>query len=854
MTRQILPTNAKPINYDLTLTPNFEDFTFHGIAIIQVQITEATNSITVNGNELVVDESKTNLTLADKTEVQLQKLEYDASKKRIIFNFENKIEPQVVFLKVTYQGTLNDRMAGFYRSSYEYEGKKRWIAVTQFEANDARTAVPCWDEPSHKATFDVTLIAPANNIALSNMNIIETTVAENGVKTVKFARTPVMSTYLLAFVVGEFEYLEDKTKRNLPVRVWAPLGKKEEGSFALSVATQTLDFFTDYFQIEYPLPKMDMIAIPDFAAGAMENWGLVTYRNVLLLYNPQTTPTAAKQRIAYVVGHELAHQWFGNLVTMEWWTDLWLNEAFATWAGWDVVDHLFPDWKVWDQFLVNEYARGQDLDSLKSSHPIEVEVKIAEEVDEIFDAISYSKGASVLRMLVNWLGEENFQKGMRNYLNRHQYKNTLTVDLWKALSEGSNQNVSELMDGWTQQMGFPVVKVAKDGNKILVSQTRYLKSGEDTTDNSRWKIPVRTVTNTTGVENPIVEVLSKSSDHLSVPLENVEWLKVNINQTGFYRVQYSEELLEVVAKSNPFTTASDRCGLIGDSFALASAGYISTKTPLVLLSSYKQEDTYIVWNEIISNLRQLRSVWTNEEKSVQDKLKKFCIDLVVPIATKLGWEASPTDDHLTSILRPLVVGEATLLGYQPFVDEAKRRFDLFVAGDSNAIHLDLRTAVFSSVLRFGNEEIYDKLVDLYRKFDSQDQKVSILSILGNGSTPELVLRALNFMISDEVRAQDLFILLGSAANNSVGSSVTWNFFKENWDTILGRVGPFLFGRVLKIVGDGYSTEDVAKDIEEFVEKKNNPTILRSTQQALEGMRVKARWFQRDRQVVATFLG
>jgi aminopeptidase N len=437
-------------------------------------------------------------------------------------------------LRLAFTGTLNDKMAGFYRSAYTAPGgERRHMGVTQFEATDARRAFPCWDEPSLKATFSVSLRVPADRTALSNMppksTVLASTVADGdkgttgssavqkgppGWKDVLFERTPLMSTYLVAWVVGEFDVVESATAEGVAVRVWTPPGLAEQGrcantlpcthrcarchshhriracacSFALDVAAKTLSFFTQYFGAAYPLPKMDMarthdariyafthscahhlnlthasfflsfflsaqVAVPDFAAGAMENWGLVTYRTVLALYDPASTGSAVKQQIAYVVCHELAHQWFGNLVTMEWWSDLWLNEGFATWAGWLAVDSLFPEWRVWDQFLVNEQARGLELDGLASSHPIEVEIPDASKVNEIFDAISYAKGASAIHMLVAYMGEASFRQGMRLYVQRHAWGNAATRHLWRALGDASGKPVADLMACWTQQTG-----------------------------------------------------------------------------------------------------------------------------------------------------------------------------------------------------------------------------------------------------------------------------------------------------------------------------------------------------------------------------------------------------------------
>ena len=328
-------------------------------------------------------------------------------------------------------------MAGFYRSSYEDEkgsGSKKWMAVTQFEATDARRAFPCWDEPAVKSTFSISITAPKHLTVLSNMDALETKEQDDLVEH-KFRTTPLISTYLIAWALGEFESIEKVNQNGVKVRVYTTEGLSSKGKFALDVAARTLDFFTEYFGIAYPLPKMDLLAVHDFGAGAMENWGLVTYRTVYLLFDEENSSLKTKQNVAYVVGHELAHQWFGNLVTMEWWSDLWLNEGFATWVGWLAADHLFHEWNIWNEFIMDDCQAGLKLDSLRSSHPIEVPVRNPAEITQIFDSISYSKGASVIRMLVDFLGEGTFQKGLRSYLQKHKYSNAKTSDSEQYVTE-----------------------------------------------------------------------------------------------------------------------------------------------------------------------------------------------------------------------------------------------------------------------------------------------------------------------------------------------------------------------------------------------------------------------------------
>ncbi|KAF6036203.1 NPEPPS [Bugula neritina] len=470
---QRLPKTIVPSNYNVTLTPNLQDFTFAGNETISIEVKESTPVVILNSADIEIQ----SVQFSGGGKELEAKVELDAEAETATFTFPEALPQGQATLSVQFTGCLNDKMKGFYRSKYTSpDGETKHAAVTQFESTDARRAMPCWDEPACKASFDVTLIVPKDRPVISESETKE------GLLAVTFDRTPIMSTYLLAFIVGEYDYVEDRDSDGVLIRVYTPVGKPEQGQFALEVAKKTLPFYKEYFGIAYPLPKMDLIAIADFAAGAMENWGLVTYRETALLVDPKNSASSAKQRVALVVGHELAHQWFGNLVTMEWWTHLWLNEGFASFIEYLCVDFCFPEFDIWTQFVKQDLAEALELDALRNSHPIEVPVGHPAEVDEIFDAISYCKGASVIRMLHSWIGDEAFRKGLHQYLNKFAYKNAFTEDLWEALVESSGKPVGEVMSTWTSQMGYPVLQVdeRKEGDKrvLTITQSKFCADGK----------------------------------------------------------------------------------------------------------------------------------------------------------------------------------------------------------------------------------------------------------------------------------------------------------------------------------------------------------------------------------------
>ena len=638
-------------------------------------------------------------------------MSYDEATQVTKFDFDNAVaKGSKAQLEIAFTGQLNDKMAGFYRSTYKNpDGSDGILAVTQMEPTDARRSFPCFDEPSLKAEFTVTLVADKHLTCLSNMDVASETevqsVQTGGTKkAVHFNKSPLMSTYLVAFIVGELNYIETNEFRK-PVRVYAPPGQNiEHGRFSLSLAAKTLAFYEKVFGIEFPLPKMDQIAIPDFAQGAMENWGLVTYRVVDLLLDEKVSGAATKERVAEVVQHELAHQWFGNLVTMDWWDGLWLNEGFATWASWYSCNIFYPEWKVWESYVVDNLQRALGLDSLRSSHPIEVPVKKADEINQIFDAISYSKGSCVLRMISTYLGEETFLEGVRRYLKKHAYGNTQTGDLWASLAEASGKNVEEVMKVWTKNIGFPVVTVSeKDDKTISLKQNRFLRTGDTKPEEDQVIYPVFLGLRTKdGVDES--KTLDKRESTFEVP--STDFFKLNANHTGLYRTAYSPERLKKLgeAAKQGLLSVEDRAGMIADAGALATSGYQSTSGVLSLLKGFNSETEFVVWNEIIARVSSVQSAWIFEDKADRDALDAFLRDLVSAKAHELGWQFSEADGHIEQQFKAMMFGSAGLSGDETVIGAAKEMFKKLMAGDKTAVHPNIRGSVFSMALKYGGAE------------------------------------------------------------------------------------------------------------------------------------------------------
>ena len=510
---------------------------------MKVDVKEEVKSIVCNASNLSVSAATVE---TDAGELLMPEVKADQETESLSLLLDNQaLQAGPATVTYTFTGVLNDQMRGFYRSKYTMDGEERFAAVTQFESTDARQAFPCWDEPAVKATFDMVIAGPKDRVILSNMPEVSSVEDKDdpSIKVVTFATTPVMSTYLVAIVVGEFDYVEGKSEEGITCRVYSPKGKREQGQFAMECGLRALTFYSKFFGVPYPLAKYDMVAIPDFSSGAMENWGLVTYRETCVLVDSANSSQSSKQWVAIVVCHETAHQWFGNLVTMEWWTHLWLNEGFASFMENLTTAALYPEFKIWEQFVPGTLIEALKLDALHSSHPIEVEVGHPSEVDEIFDNISYNKGASVIRMLYDWIGDAAFKAGMSSYLTKYSYKNAETPQLWAELEAASGQPVGKVMQTWTEQMGFPCISMSslQEGNDriLTLKQVKFVGDGKEAAAGSRWQVPVSIAT--AGSETVTKVMLDRDEVETVVRLPNVPqtaWVKLNPGVVGFFRVQY----------------------------------------------------------------------------------------------------------------------------------------------------------------------------------------------------------------------------------------------------------------------------------------------------------------------------
>ena len=843
-----LSADVAPEHYRLILEPDLEQFTFTGSVSIDVTVHRAVSEIVLNAAELAASSAR--VEAPGGLSLSADRIEFDEESERLTLGFPGEIPAGQATLSVAFDGFLNDQLRGFYRSSYAAaDGVERRLATTQFEATDARRAFPCWDEPSVKATFDVTLVVPAELEAISNMPIAGVEPAPGGKKAVRFETTPRMSTYLLAFIVGDMACVEAAASDGTLVRVWATRGKEHLGQFALESSVNALAYMNDYFGIAYPLPKMDHIAVPDFAAGAMENWGAITYRETALLYDPEGSAAAAKQRILEVVAHEMAHMWFGDLVTMEWWDDLWLNESFASWMGDKTVDHLYPEWSMWTQFVSHDTNAALGLDGLRNSHSIEAKVDDPAEIRELFDAISYSKGGSVLRMLEDYVGAETFRRGLHDYLSEHAYDNARGMHLWDAINRraqaegaGLGAPVTELMEAWITQVGYPVVQARIDRSApgVAVAQSRFLYDHllDSAPDATRWPVPISV--GQAGAGEISRSVLSTAEGALDVR-PGAGWVKLNAGQTGFYRVAYDEaewaRLGEAIAARE--LSPVDRLGLQNDAYALMKSGRAPATVFLSLAESFTGETDAIVWGDLAANLKGLETLLAGS--APLDDYRRFAGSLFARIAAEVGWDEQPGDGHLESLRRSTVVGQFGAYGDEATLAEALGRFNAY-ASDGAPLRPDIRAIVFGLAAQQSDRSVYDTLWRLYHEAGLHEEKVRILGALTRVRDGALLRDVLERSMGDEVRSQDTPIVLIQAANNAEGRELAWEFVKEQWEELDRRYGKggFAIMRLVSI-GSGFSGADREADVREFFESHPAPSAARTIQQTLESIRLNTRW-------------
>ncbi|KAJ3252496.1 hypothetical protein HK103_001434 [Boothiomyces macroporosus] len=830
--RNTLPSIAKPTHYALNIIPDLSVGKFAGHVSISLTITETTNVIVANAKDLNIRnasivvfritpggldmvDSWTKDPVTHRATQTASKITVNNSLETVSFHFEKEIPATAqIILHAEFQGNHNDQLSGFYKVAYEDEsGNEKFAAVTQFEPGECRSCFPCWDEPSLKATFEIALYIPKQLIAISNMPVKEEAdINVNGkeLKVVKFEDTPLMSTFLVAFCVGEFDFLET-TISTTPCRIYTPKGMKEHAKFALEVTTNLFTFFTKYFNLDYLLPKLDLVCVPDLSAEAMENWGLIVFRESVLLLEDSTK---TKRSIASTIAHELAHQWFGNLVTMEWWDDLWLNEGFANFIGSLAVEYLFPKWNVFTDFISNEYNRALVLDSFPSSHPVHAYVCSTKDIDDVFDGISFNKGAAIIRMLNSYLGSDVFAAGITKYLIKYRLGCANRKQLWECLSEVSGKNISTLVHTWLIEPGYPIITVKENYDQehntlhLEITQKRFAPSSHNL-DKTAWFIPISIITHKGVYQEQFL--LAERTGAISIPYEDGEnsFWKLNVRATGLYRVDYNLSQLKRIGNAlrsnlNVLST-EDRVSLLLDINALSQARLVPEVGVLELLKGYEGEDNHVVLEEVSNLLSILRNRWYNNAvvlEGINSLGRKIFSDKVAQV----GFEEAESDCHVKVSARTTVIKAAAEASDEAVLTELVSRFQSYKNDEYNVVHEDLRPLMFKVALSRSTDPKSDFLF-LFKIYSDEDsdpeEQDAVLESIGAINDPELLKKLLTeFLFNpDLIKQQDITTILYSIAMYSPFAEeavkILSHWLLSNWIEINVNVPQNMIGNVIR---------------------------------------------------------
>ncbi|KXN83489.1 Aminopeptidase 2, mitochondrial [Leucoagaricus sp. SymC.cos] len=880
-----LPTTVKPTHYDVTIKTDLENHTFEGSVQIDLNVKKPTSRIVLNTSDL--DLGKASLysdTL--KAEQVLGEQTFDKTSERVAYNLGSTLPAgSKASLKVYFKGELTGSMMGYYKSTYEKDGKKKYYALTQFEPTAARRAFPCWDEPLLKATFAITLISRVDTTNLSNMPAVSEQVitpnylasqGDSGNKALfsglrdgewkitKFETTPPMSSYIVAFANGHFEYLEDSvvlplSGKTLPLRIYTTAEHIHQAQFALDVKKAVLPLYEKVFDVGYPLPKLDTLVASDFDAGAMENWGLITGRTNAFLLDPKKADLQAKKQIAATQSHEVAHMWFGNITTMEWWNYLYLNEGFATLVSAKrTTCHIananlvFPEWKVDSKFISDHLDRALNLDAKPSSHAIEVDCPDANHINQIFDGLSYSKAASVLRMLSNYVGEDRFLKGVSIYLKNKLYGNSVTTDLWNGISQATGIDVPKVMDNWVQKIGFPVLTVTETSDGIHVRQDRFLETGKGQgTDNETiWNVPLRILTVDASGKAVIDSEALLSEREQFLKLDTSKPYKLNAGTTGVYRVLYEPKtvarIAEEAAKDNSVFSLNDRMGLVYDTVSLSKAGLADISSALTLIDILgKNEKEYLLWAGIGDNLSALVSTWW-ENQLVVDQLNALRRTLFAPLVKQLGYEYSTNDSADTTMLRTLAISQAAAARDPDVIKELQSRFEHYMkTGDDSRIPADLQRVTYSTVVRNGGRAEYDAIVAIHDKPKTPTARVAAIVAMGATHDPQLLQETFEF-IKTKSRDQDIIYYFRGLSVNIKMRRALVEYFKNQYETLVKRFGGnFTMQSLVSSSFNFLSTEKDLKETEAFFKDKDNSKYYLALAQSLDSIRARIQFLQRS---------
>ena len=836
-----LPKEVVPTEYAIRIVPNLDNLTFAGRESVKLNVRSPVQQLVLNGLELKIEAAS-----VDGKDLPLPAIKTENEKELVTLTLPSELAVGDHALTLRFTGKINQQGQGLFYMRYQEQGSgaRKIMLGTQFEATDARRFFPCWDEPAFRARFQLTVVVPEDWLAVSNMPI-ESEQKIAGGKEVRFASTPSMSSYLNVFVAGQLDVIESQVGAT-QIRVIATKGKAELGRYALEASAEILKYFNDYFGVPYPLPKLDQIAIPGGFGGAMENWGGITYYESRLLFDPKSSSVETKQNIYEVLAHEMAHMWFGDLVTMAWWDNLWLNEGFASWMGSKCTAHFNPQWEVW---LARELPRdptrrtgiakeaAMEGDARSTTHPIQQHVATEAEANSAFDDITYKKGQSFLRMLENFLGEDVFRDGVRQYVAAHQYSNTTTADLWSALSEASNKSVSEIAAGWTKQPGFPVVTVKRESDgKIRLTQERFTVNFKKPPP-LLWQIPL--TYSVVGETRATLLMTDKTAALENIPTDRA--LKLNLNGAGNYRVEYDDRSWELLLKALSNLGVEDRVNLMSDAWALVQAGRAPVSLYFGLVEKLPASIDLAEREQIVNVMDFVNRLLVGS--SEREKFQRYARSLLRSTFATLGWEPKPDEPPNAGRLRASLIGALGHLNDPEIIAGCRERFEKYLAHPAS-LAPDLRAPVLGVVGRNADEKTWNKLHDLGLKTTSIEDQQNYYNALACATDPKLVRKTLAIALTDELPTSRAIFLVSRVARDSGHPDLAWEFAKANMKALLAKVDAAGANRYAPSLFTFFSDGSRADELRNYAAKGLTPASAPEVAKVVDEIQFRAEFRKR----------
>ena len=783
-----LPKDLRPTEYAIRIEPDLEKLAFTGSETVKLQADKPFKTIVLNALELEIVSAS-----IDGQEVLRKAITLNPGDQLLSLNLPNELPAGEHSLVLKFSGRINPQGQGLFFARYQEQtsGQKKIMLGTQFEATDARRMFPCWDEPSFRARFQLTAVLPKNFAAISNMPV-DHEKQLGGKKEVQFAVSPSMSTYLLVLCAGELDFIQT-TQSGVQLRVVATRGKAETGRYALESAAKILKYYNEYFGVAYPLPKLDLIAVPGGFGGAMENWGGITYYESALLFDPKNSAAHTKQEIFAVIAHEMAHQWFGNLVTMAWWDNLWLNEGFASWMGSKCTDHFNPGWNEWLRRIRSRHPTrptgfpkeiAMQSDARSSSHPVQQPIATEADANGAFDEITYQKGQSIIRMLESFLGESVFRDGVRKYIKNHAYSNTTTADLWQALTEVSGKPVGEIAPGWTEQPGFPLITVEREGNSISLSQERFAIHFPNPPV-LHWQVPLTYVTEDQSAPSGFLLRDQKASLPNEISPDHA--LKLNIGDSGYYRVEYDDVSWKLLCAQIDRLPEGDRVNLLADAWALVESNRKPLSHYLSLVNLVLGDDQLAVYDQVIDTFSFINRLLAGDQ--LRPSFQQFARGLLRPAFDRVGWDPKADEPEPRSFLRASLIRGLGLLNDSEIIAGCRARFDKFVT-DPAAIPPDLRADVLTVVGRYSDSGAWEKLHRLGLKTTSTEEKQFYYDALASVIDPRLAPRAMAIALSDELPSSRAAALLPFFSRHGEHPELVWDYARNHMKELLAKQDSF----------------------------------------------------------------